>query len=346
MTSLVRNSALDGFGALVQELGGEPGQLLAACGIPADIETQQDAFLAYRALIALLEHCAERLARPDFGMRLAQAQGMEILGPLAVVIRHARTVAEAFEQAAKYLHVFNPGQRMTVHREGACVKLRFQILLENVPYTRQANERALVFLKRTVELGGDVPPPRRVLFSDSRLSPLGVYREVFGVTELHFEQPVCGLDIDAATMRASLQRSNRHIRSMAIAFMEQTGGARERPVSMRVREICRRLLPTGGAGIDLAAEYLNLNRRTLQRRLVAEGTSFSAVLDAVRADRATRYLAEGDLPLSQVAALLGYTEQSAFNRACRRWFGRTPRAHRHGLLARAGASASEMPPRR
>lgn len=343
MTSLVRNSALEGFGSLVHELGGEPCSLLAVCGIPTDIEAQQDAFLPYRALIALLEHCAERLNCPDFGMRLAQRQGMEILGPLAVVIRHARTVAEAFEQAAKYLHVFNPGQRMSVHREGPCAKLRFQILLENVPYTRQANERALVFLKRTIELGGDVPPPRRVLFSDSQLAASGVYRAVFGTSALCFNAPVCGLDIDATTMQASLQRSNRHIRSMAIAFMEQTGGASARPVSMRVREICRRVLPTGGAGIDLAAEYLNLNRRTLQRRLVAEGTSFSAVLDAVRADRATRYLAEGDLPLGQVAALLGYTEQSAFNRSCRRWFGQTPRAHRRRLLARNSASDPARP---
>ncbi|WP_353109376.1 AraC family transcriptional regulator [Salinisphaera dokdonensis] len=332
MTSLVRNSALDGFGALVHELGGEPGRLLAVCGIPTDIETQEDAFLSYRALIALLELCAERLHCPDFGMRLARLQGMEILGPLAVVIRHAATVAEAIEQAAKYLHVFNPGQRITVRRDGAQVCLRFQIVLDNVPYTRQANERALVFLKRTIELGGDVPPPRRVLFSDSRLASLGVYREVFGTTELHFEQAVCGLDIDAATMQASLHRSNRHIRSMAIAFLEQTGGVRERQVSMRVREICRRLLPARGVSIDLAAEYLNLNRRTLQRRLVAEGTSFSAVLDDVRADLASRYLAERDLPLSHVAALLGYTEQSAFNRACRRWFAATPRMCREQIL--------------
>ena len=333
MTSLVRNSALDGFEAFVRQLGGDPQALLSDCGIPLDIETQPDAFLSYRALIRLLELGAERLQCPDFGMRMAQAQGIGILGPLAVVVRHAGTVAQAFEQAAKYLHVFNPGQRMTIRRNGARVCLRFQILLDNVPYARQANERALVFLKRTLELGGEAAPPRRVLFSDSQLAPTSVYREVFGTDALSFNEAVCGLDVDRATMTASLRRSNPHIRSMAIAFMEQTGGTREREVSTRVREICRRLLPTGGVGIDIAAEYLNLNRRTLQRRLVDEGTSFSAVLDAVRIDLAIRYLGESDLPLSQVAALLGYTEQSAFNRSCRRWFGETPRVRRRILLA-------------
>ncbi len=334
MPSLVRNSALYGFGRFVAELGGDARALLDDCGLPADIETRVDGFLPYRTLIALLELCAQRLRCPDFGMRLASVQGIEILGPLAVAIRHAATVAEAIEQAARYLHVFNPGQRMTIRREGAQVCLRFEILLENVPHTRQANERALVFLKRALELGGDVAPPRRVLFRDSRLAPLSVYRRVFGTGTLLFDQAECGLDVDKATMAASLQRSNPHIRAMAIAFMEQAAGPRAQQVSLRVRDICRRLLPTGGASIDIAAEYLNLNRRTLQRRLADEGTGFSAVLDGVRADMATRYLAEADLPLGQVAALLGYTEQSALNRACRRWFGLTPRGYRQRLQRR------------
>ncbi|MFC3102334.1 helix-turn-helix domain-containing protein [Salinisphaera aquimarina] len=34
------------------------------------------------------------------------------------------------------------------------------------------------------------------------------------------------------------------------------------------------------------------------------------------------------MPFNQVAALLGYTEQSAFNRACKRWFATTPRQYR------------------
>jgi methylphosphotriester-DNA--protein-cysteine methyltransferase len=45
----------------------------------------------------------------------------------------------------------------------------------------------------------------------------------------------------------------------------------------------------------------------------------------------SRYLAEPGLYLSQIAVLLGYSEQSALNRSCRRWFGKTPRQYRAGL---------------
>ena len=266
MTSLVRNSALDGFGAFVRKLGGEPEALLAGRNIPTDIEARRDAFLPYRALIALLEDGAEQLDCPDFGMRLAGAQGIGILGPLAVVIRHSSTVAEAIDQGARYLHVFNPGQRVTVRRVGSVLRLRFEILLDDLGCSRQANERALVFMKRLTELGGNAPLPIRMRFKQSRLAPPAAYKRVFGDTALCFEQPVCGLDIDARAMQTSLRRSNRHIRAMAIAFLEQSPTASAQPMVARVREIVRRLLPTGQFGIDLVAETLNLQRRTLQRR--------------------------------------------------------------------------------
>jgi AraC-like DNA-binding protein len=62
----------------------------------------------------------------------------------------------------------------------------------------------------------------------------------------------------------------------------------------------------------------------LQRRLVAEGTSFAELVDETRRDVAERLLAGSDLSVAQVARQLGYTEQSTLTRACRRWFDASP----------------------
>jgi AraC-like DNA-binding protein len=75
-----------------------------------------------------------------------------------------------------------------------------------------------------------------------------------------------------------------------------------------------------------------MHPRTLQRRLREEGTTFEAIKDEARQDLAQRYLAQPDVPLTQITALLGYSEQSALGRSCRRWFGATPREMR-ALLA-------------
>jgi AraC-like DNA-binding protein len=52
------------------------------------------------------------------------------------------------------------------------------------------------------------------------------------------------------------------------------------------------------------------------------------LIERERREQAARYLAEPGLHLNQIAALLGYTEQSTLNRSCRRWFGKTPRQYR------------------
>ena len=69
---------------------------------------------------------------------------------------------------------------------------------------------------------------------------------------------------------------------------------------------------------------------TLQRRLAADGTTYAAILDGVRRDTARQFLTGSDMPMSQIAAAVGLSEQSALTRSCRRWFGLTPREVRAG----------------
>jgi AraC-like DNA-binding protein len=88
------------------------------------------------------------------------------------------------------------------------------------------------------------------------------------------------------------------------------------------------LLPHGKARAAEIARQLGMSPRTLARRLAGEGLTFAGVLNELRAELAGRYLQEADLPISEIAWLLGYQEVSAFTHAYKRWTGRTPRAAR------------------
>ncbi len=92
------------------------------------------------------------------------------------------------------------------------------------------------------------------------------------------------------------------------------------------------LLPTGRCSSDTIAAHLSMHKRTLQRRLASENVSYEQLLNEERMKLARQYLMEPNLKLSQIAGLLGYSEQSALNRACRDWFDLTPRAYRNQLL--------------
>ena len=84
------------------------------------------------------------------------------------------------------------------------------------------------------------------------------------------------------------------------------------------------LLPHGKARIDIVARELGLSRRTLARKLAADGLTFAEILDQLRSDLAARYLEEGNLAIAQIAWLVGYRGVSAFTHACKRWTGMTP----------------------
>ncbi|WP_219932555.1 helix-turn-helix transcriptional regulator [Microbulbifer sp. YPW1] len=103
-------------------------------------------------------------------------------------------------------------------------------------------------------------------------------------------------------------------------------------VSEDVTRLIRSLLPTGQCSSETIASHLSMHKRTLQRRLASEGTTYEKLLTAERQVMARNYLMEPNLKLSQIGGLLGYSEQSAFNRACRDWFGATPRTYRAQLL--------------
>lgn len=82
--------------------------------------------------------------------------------------------------------------------------------------------------------------------------------------------------------------------------------------------------------LDETAARLALSPATLRRRLQHEGTSFQQLKDAVRRDAAIAGLAEGREPIAELAARLGFSEDTSFHRAFRRWTGTTPGAYRLG----------------
>jgi AraC-like DNA-binding protein len=81
------------------------------------------------------------------------------------------------------------------------------------------------------------------------------------------------------------------------------------------------------AATEVAAAS-EMSQRTLQRRLEVEGTSFQRLVDDTRRELAQQYLGQTDVSLADATYLLGFGDQSSFFRACKRWFGTSPRRYR------------------
>jgi len=92
------------------------------------------------------------------------------------------------------------------------------------------------------------------------------------------------------------------------------------------------LMAAGEANADSACRAMLLSRRTLQRRLLAEKTSFQKVLNEVRAVLAVNYLSDGRLKSLEVAMLLGYSSISSFTTAFKSWYDVPPAEYREKFL--------------
>jgi AraC-like DNA-binding protein len=92
----------------------------------------------------------------------------------------------------------------------------------------------------------------------------------------------------------------------------------------RVRAILLEALPSGNVAMDAIAGRLALSKRTLQRRLEDEGTSYQEVLRATREALALHYLERTSIPAAEISFLLGFEEPNSFFRAFGEWTGRTP----------------------
>jgi AraC-like DNA-binding protein len=148
---------------------------------------------------------------------------------------------------------------------------------------------------------------------------------------VQFGRQWCGFELPHRLAARPIDNADPETRRIATKYLEShylpiTAGLPE-----QVAELARRLLPVGQCSAEVIADQLAMHPRTLQRRLATEGVRCQDLIERERRDQAARYLAEPGLHLSQIAVLLGYSEQSALNRSCRRWFGKTPRQYRADL---------------
>ena len=98
--------------------------------------------------------------------------------------------------------------------------------------------------------------------------------------------------------------------------------------SAQVEKVIMKALFTGRADVNRVSQTLGITTRSLQKRLKNEGTKYQELLEKVKKERAEYFLEQTDMSMINITFLLGYSEQSAFNRAFKKWTGLTPSEYR------------------
>jgi hypothetical protein len=134
-------------------------------------------------------------ADPDFGLRLSRWQGLDILGPIAVIARNAQTVLGGFEAIARYLYIHSPALTLTIGRGSAQadVQATYEVTEPGVPYPLQGYELSMGIGVGILHLlGGPEARPRVISFMHNQQGSDAAHREALGCP-VRFGQTWCGL---------------------------------------------------------------------------------------------------------------------------------------------------------
>ncbi|TKB56535.1 AraC family transcriptional regulator [Ferrimonas aestuarii] len=334
MIQVIRLTSLMGFEQLVKQLGGNPKALLARFNLPSlKPDLADHTFVRFEQLSNLFEYSAATLNTPDFGLRLSEYQGLEILGNIAVVARNSETVDEAIKNISRYSNIYCPSMRISRSHTLANATTFIGIEFENtkVAGIRQTYELSIANCFKIFKLLTDhKTQPLQVQFMHSKVDDAVDYQGYFGCPVL-FNQPRCGALLDSQSYRGQVINADHRAFRLATEHLEQHPLGQFGQISGQTSELIRYLLPTASCSINSVARELGLNKRTLQRKLSQEGSRFDVLLATERRTVAERYLRQPHMSLEHIASLLGYAEQAIFTRACKRWFNQTPSQYRQQL---------------
>ena len=337
MTALVRAACLNGYEALARSIGVDVERELERVGLSTQSLANPDALIPYVARFHLLEHTAAAGNCPDFGLRLSESQGVEILGPLAILLRHADTLADAIDLATRHLFVHSPAIRfatLPVAGRSSEVDLALSFELPHLPPCGQSLELVLGLMACVIrQITQARARPLLALIPHARIGPAASYTRVLDC-ECRFQAPVLALRLAAAQLARPLPEHNPMLRKLAQSYVDQNFGTPDQAFVDRVRPMVRRFLGSGQATQANIAALLSIHPRTLQRRLLDEGHRFEDIVDAIRKEMLIDLLSRpATMSLSQIALMLGYSEQAALTRSCRRLFNCTPTELRESCLA-------------
>jgi AraC-like DNA-binding protein len=288
--------------------------------------------LSVRDQIRFLNAVADVLQDDRLGFHLAQRIDLREIGFLYYVVASSSTLTEALQRAARYSSLANEGIDLRFVDRGD-VGISFRYVGVSRHFDRHQIEFVVTTLFRTcAQLTGLRLLPSRVRLTHGREDGRGEFAEFFG-RDVEFGSTVDEVMFAADVRHQSAVSADPYLNGMLIRYCEQALAHRPRSggsFRLRVENALVPLLPHGKARAGDIAQRLGLSQRTFARRLSAEGLSFSELLEQLRSDLAKRYLGENELPISQIAWLLGYREVGAFSHAFKRWTGKTPRELRAG----------------
>jgi AraC-like DNA-binding protein len=317
--------------ALVSELrkrGISDQSIVGNTGIDLRVFEADEARVRFDDLATLFERAADLTGDDLIGFGLGRGQDYRRGGLYAYTAISSPTVLTLLENLARYQRIHSEVTRFSADR------LRDKGIFEwrlKAPHSL-ARRQYVEFMGTTL-----VDGIRRM--TNRRVTPLRVAYRHFRKDNVKPVSMFFGCSVDygsdsnliafkPADLDLPLQSADDYLNRMLRRFSEKSLKTLGRDTPPLVLEVEERIAADPTVSQDAVARQIGMSTRTLSRRLADAGTTFSDVVETYRESMAKRILSETDMQASEIAYKLGYTNQSTFSTAFKRWSGMTPTDYR------------------
>jgi AraC-like DNA-binding protein len=266
---------------------------------------------------------------PDIGLKAAREIAPGDYGALEYCARFASTWGEACQSVGRYMRLINDALRFTLRTEGdrAFIQLESSVAMPRTPSDFQvaAFHTSGSFFRPQTAI-----PYYEAHFTHARPADVSEYDRTFGGASLRFDAPWNGFVMPRSILDAPVESADPKLHAVIQQHAELLLAElpRAKSVTESVRELVAKELAGGTPSVSSIAHKLTMSPRTLARRLEQENTTFKLLIADLRRRLALRYVGNSDLPLAEIAFLLGFSQSAAFHRAFKRWTRQTPREYR------------------
>lgn len=313
-------------------------RLMAQIGQSPQMLDDAEARLPFLEFSRLCEAAAQKLGDPFFGLHAGEQVKPGHLGILGFALMSCATLGEALERSRRYSGVVVDVYRNELSLcDGECIRYWRSRLGGRASVDRLQDEMRMAVWVTLVRWGTGRSDfaPNWVAFQHAQPADVGEYARVFRCP-VRYGAEDSALAFPQALLTLPLPQANAPARRALDALCErlvQRLGKRNEPAWVgAVRSAILASFERGGPELCDVARAVGMDAAELVDLLARCGLSLRSMVNELRRDLALAYVLDPGLSLADIAFLLGFSEQSAFQRAFKRWTGKTPGEYRNATI--------------
>lgn len=317
--------------------GAKETALLQSVGLDADSKADPKTMVAAPLYYDLLERIAQDIDPTELPLRTGASMRCDDYGALGLAFKAAPTLFGSYSRVARYARLWTSVVEYELQSDGVNTWFALHRSGPRRLGLRLSNEATLASataLGREVSLDGAFAPLEVHL---SHAAPKTTMHH-----EAYFGCPVYfGSDRDAILISPqAMSRTNRLGDEGITQFLQRhldqelTQITDKKTLNERTKDTIARALSEGLPKMEDVARHLGMSVRSLHRRLADDGMTFRTLTEGARQDLAKGLLRDERYSIAEIAFLTGFSEQSSFNRAFKRWVGDTPATYRKAQVSR------------